>query len=281
MTDLLNNNENWKQTLRESIITGIVGTQQEVDMANENVGYYYSFYAPSFLYKYYSDNNERLETIESNQMWYSAPCKFNDTFDCDIAINEKELFENLLKLVPDKRGIKSGSYIWRQLKQEVHNQLTSLSDFFEETKRTTGISCFSELNDSLLMWAHYANNHRGMCVEYELLEINKQLKFSHVPVIYDNDRVSFNSFDENTIDKDATAMFIKSLTSKSPEWSYEKEWRIIRDDRSCGKKWDVKNNGALLEMICPRSIILGCMAKADFEHLVHEYCKKIKLTFIK
>ena len=43
------------------------------------------------------------------------------------------------------------------------------------------------------MWAHYANNHKGMCVEYELLQISEQLKFSPIPVIYTDERVSLNS----------------------------------------------------------------------------------------
>ncbi len=39
------------------------------------------------------------------------------------------------------------------------------------------IACLTETEDSLLMWSHYANNHCGMCVEYDLLSINEQLKF--------------------------------------------------------------------------------------------------------
>ena len=30
------------------------------------------------------------------------------------------------------------------------------------------MSCFSEDNDNLLMWAHYGDNHRGICVEYDI-----------------------------------------------------------------------------------------------------------------
>lgn len=98
----------------------------------------------------------------------------------------------------------------------------------------------NDLYDSLLMWAHYANNHRGMCVEYELMEINKQLGFSPVPVIYSDRKVKFNSINQDAVETDTTRNFIESLTSKSPEWSFEKEWRIIRDDGACGKNWDIE-----------------------------------------
>ena len=30
-------------------------------------------------------------------------------------------------------------------------------------------SCFSERNNSLLMWGHYADNHRGICIKFKSL----------------------------------------------------------------------------------------------------------------
>ena len=56
-----------------------------------------------------------------------------------------------------------------------------------------------------------------MCVEYELMEINKQLGFSPVPVIYSDRKVKFNSINQDAVETDTTRNFIESLTSKSPE----------------------------------------------------------------
>ena len=36
----------------------------------------------------------------------------------------------------------------------------------EEAKRQ--IACFSEQNSSTLMWGHYADCHKGFCLEYQL-----------------------------------------------------------------------------------------------------------------
>lgn len=152
---------------------------------------------------------------------------------------------------------------------------------FKKMRTTTGISCLSESEDSLLMWAHYANNHRGICVEYELIEINKQLGFSPVPVIYSAERADFSSIAQDTVEKDITKVFITSLTSKSLEWSYEKEWRIIRDDVACGVDWNIEKKGALLDMIRPSSVILGCMAKPEFQKNVQDYCKECKINLYK
>ena len=195
------------------------------------------------------------------------------------AIDEKEIFNSVLQMVPDKRGIRTGSPIWKQLKGTVNQKIREFQAEFEELRTKMGIACLSEAYDSLLMWAHYANDHRGMCVEYELLEFNRQLGFSPVPVVYSDERVSIHTIE--TLERDIQGLFVESLTSKSPEWSYEKEWRIIRDDGACGDKWEAKKNGALLAAVRPKSVTLGCMAKPEFEKLVKAYCEENQINLFR
>ena len=266
------NTDEWKKILRTAFITGMSGNQEDRIQACVDVGYYYMCYAPSSLYKYYGDNSRSLETVKNNTMWYSAPCHFNDVFDCDLAIEEKEIFDSVLQMVPDKRGIRAGSPMWKQLKGTVSQKIRAFHSNFEDLRTKMGIACLSEAYDSLLMWAHYANNHCGMCVEYELLEFNRQLGFSPVPIVYSNERVRIHTLE--TLERDIQDLFVESLTSKSPEWSYEKEWRIIRDDGACGDRWDAERNGALLAAVRPKSVTLGCMAKPEFEKSVKAYCEE-------
>ena len=273
------NAEEWKKVLRTAFITGMSGNEEDRMQAGADVGYYYMCYAPSSLYKYYRDNPRDLDAIKNNKMWYSAPCDFNDVFDCDLAIDEKEIFNSVLQMVPDKRGIRTGSPIWKQLKGTVNQKIREFQAEFEELRTKMGIACLSEAYDSLLMWAHYANDHRGMCVEYELLEFNRQLGFSPVPVVYSDERVSIHTIE--TLERDIQGLFVESLTSKSPEWSYEKEWRIIRDDGACGDKWEAKKNGALLAAVRPKSVTLGCMAKPEFEKLVKAYCEENQINLFR
>lgn len=272
----------WKKELLAKMIIGITGSSIEKTRVYDEIGYFYQCYAPASLYKYYSDTKLNFETIKNNSMWYSAPCNFNDIFDCNISIDDEKIFNNALNLFPDKRGVRTGSPMWKKLKEEINRGLYMLETQFNELRNTTGISCFSEREDSLLMWAHYANNHRGICVEYNLLNINKELGFTAVPIIYSNDRTCFDSI-ESYGEKDIWKFFIESLTSKSMEWNYEKEWRIIRDQVACGSQWDVNKKGALLKMIRPDSIILGCATNLEFEKEIMRYCddNKIKLYKMK
>lgn len=77
------------------------------------------------------------------------------------------------------------------------------------------------------------------------------------------------------------SLFIKSITSKSTDWSYEKEWRIIQDETACGPKWDDKNKGALLDTISPSSIILGCCASDELTSALMQHCQNHKIPLYK
>ena len=273
--------DEWKDTLRSELIKVLTGDSKEREQVYEEIGYYYQCCAPASLYKYYPDDQLHLKSVTNNQIWYSAPCNFNDVFDCDITIDDQKVFNKALKLFPDNRAVRPGSKIWKEFRATMKQQLQLLKTEFDRLKDTTGVSCFSESEDSLLMWAHYANNHRGICVEYDLLEINNILMFTAIPVIYSGERICFDFFDPQSIEKDTLKLFIQSLTSKSPEWNYEKEWRIIRDQSACGDKWDANKKGALLEMIRPSSITLGCAAKPEFEQEVKDYCFANKIDIYK
>ena len=275
--------ESWKQSLRSEIITALTESGQTKNQALEQVGYYYQCCAPAFLYKYYKDQSLNLDSVMSNKMWYSAPCNFNDAFDCDIAIDEQAIFNNLLPAISGGKTIRKGSPAWIQLKSNLHKQITLLENTFADQKSSMGITCLSEVPDSLLMWSHYANNHRGFCVAYNLLDLNQKLHFSAVPVFYTQDRVCLQSLslDRDKLDKETMRLFIKSITSKSTDWSYEKEWRIIRDEAACGPKWNDKNKGALLDTIPPSSIILGCCASDELTSALMQHCQNHKIPLYK
>ena len=275
--------DSWKQSLRSAIIIALTESGQTKNQALEQVGSYYQYYAPAFFYKYYTDQSLNLDSVMSNKMWYSAPCNFNDAFDCDIAIDEQAIFNNLLPAISGGKTIRKGSPAWIQLKSNLHKQITLLENTFADQKSTMGITCLSEVPDSLLMWSHYANNHRGFCVSYNLLALNQKLQFSAIPVLYTQERVCLRSIplDQDALNKETMSLFIQSLTSKSPEWSYEKEWRIIRDEDSCGSKWDNKAKGALLDTVSPSAIILGCCASDELTATLKQHCQNHKIPLYK
>ena len=91
-----------------------------------------------------------------------------------------------------------------------------------------GICCFSEEYDNPLLWSHYGDQHRGICIGYSLdRKPTPELK----KVRYGGDRTVTTSLLEQALlkkDADAIAQLDADvLLRKAPEWSYEKEWRLI------------------------------------------------------
>lgn len=277
----MNENTQWKISLQKAVAESVIHNMNVSSELLNQVGYYYQCYAPCYVYKYFPDDTVRFESIKNNQMWYSAPIRFNDPFDSDFPIDVNKVFESILKQYPDSRGIKRGSRMWLELRGLMTKEMNNLRETMKNIRYTTGVTCFSESFDSLLMWAHYAHNHHGICVEYELHRFIDDLKLIPVPTIYTIDRPCLQSFDLSSPETEATRLFIHGLTTKSTEWSYEKEWRIIQDEGACGETWDSVNHGALLPSVKPKSIILGCEAQEAFVDEVKRYCQECRINLFR
>lgn len=106
--------------------------------------------------------------------------------------------------------------------------------------------CMSECNNSNLMWSHYARNHEGICVEYDLKRLENdphKILNNLFPIVYRNQRhiirnidslvdshLALNKaiaehyeYDGNECLDDILPLFL----TKSLDWEYEKEWRIV------------------------------------------------------
>jgi hypothetical protein len=78
------------------------------------------------------------------------------------------------------------------------------------------ICCFSEVLDSELMFAHYASNHRGVCLTYE---IDGQNLFK---ITYSETLPRLSVFEINS-----TELLHARFLTKSLLWAYEKAWRLV------------------------------------------------------
>jgi hypothetical protein len=112
-----------------------------------------------------------------------------------------------------------------------------------------GVLTLSQLCDHILLWAHYADSHRGICLEFDVANAN----FERLcPVRYTNDCPRFDEVVETIgvhhLDRERTGLLAnvaykaathelprdaicywtgRWLYSKSPNWSYEDEWRSV------------------------------------------------------
>lgn len=93
----------------------------------------------------------------------------------------------------------------------------------EEVLKGIGVVCYSETNSNILMWSHYADSHKGLCFEFdsEKKPIKQWKNFKFHPIIYSNER-KIDILTDGYVNS-----FFKLLTTKSLDWNYEKEHRLI------------------------------------------------------
>ncbi|MNG91747.1 hypothetical protein D3C85_1006890 [compost metagenome] len=108
-----------------------------------------------------------------------------------------------------------------------------------KTIRRSAVFSLSESNRSLLMWAHYADQHRGFVIgiEDDFLSLDAKkpipsnLIYTPTPVKVNYDTVRFDVSEFNPLEENfnhiTRLLAMKMLTTKSDDWLYEKEHRVI------------------------------------------------------
>jgi hypothetical protein len=194
---------------------------------------------PKSLYKYQAHSTNALENLKSRQIWFSAPARFNDPYDCGISVIQTFSDSDLLTLFDYCRSdaaTNPTAFDVMYLTDGVPN-----SRFREEVARGSesafnkqrsiqfeqrGVACFSRKNDDLLMWSHYADGHRGFCLEFDgTLEpffLARQVKYlGEIPKL-NPIQILTNS------EKDHLFEVLK--LTKAQCWSYEEEWRLCHKE---------------------------------------------------
>jgi hypothetical protein len=96
-----------------------------------------------------------------------------------------------------------------------------------------GLACLSAKNDDLLMWGHYGDGHRGLCLEFDT---SKQPFIHARQVVYSNTVPLFSPVD--VLEGDVDSMLEALVLTKHSSWSYEQEWRVPARAPHAAVKYD-------------------------------------------
>lgn len=206
---------------------------------------------PTKLYKYRPFGVRSLRSITEAEAFYAKPTSFNDPLDTHPTIEadldrgslERLLFKLLIQKEDRQSAANQIGYL-RYLSTEygdyetdaqVENYLKRLlaSDIktaVDKELGNAGILSLSATWRSALMWSHYADEHRGICIEYDTRDQEhpklRSVSYRAPRAIKTSDLWRWKMRD------DAAAKDIVLQTyfySKSSEWKYEKEWRDVAD----------------------------------------------------
>ena len=133
------------------------------------------------------DKKAALNTIETRRLRISRIDRLNDPFEF-LAAN-----------LSDKRIREAFMHVKKAL------------------SLTKGIICFSENWENPVLWAHYADKYRGICLKFEVTTEEELGKINYI-----QDRIEC---DEHITEEQMQA----TLYSKFEHWRYEDEWRLFRE----------------------------------------------------
>jgi hypothetical protein len=188
---------------------------------------------PPRLFKYEPATLQSLRNLKTQTIYFGSPKDFNDPYDCALAPrvkppNQEQISWFRAQAARDLRLAPVGLAELAQMPDEQLRDLMlskstqvvakSIQEFFE----TKGVTCFSETNESLLMWSHYASRGQGLCLEFDTAhppfdQFRKVEYESDLPEIDLTKALIENKFDE----------VLRLYCTKSKYWEYEKEWRGI------------------------------------------------------
>jgi len=202
---------------------------------------------PKIVYKYRSwgefiegkweQNINSKNIIEKQEIYIPSPKHFNDPFDCKIPIAydliSKDLiiarkffervlfnnFPNLSSLEKEQRVIELMAT--RQKYDENYvDQFNSETESILENQMS--VYCVTPLNNNILMWAHYAASHTGICIGFNSNKIFNYFRIGSMVEYKDSYPIISPAEDHYEIE-DIKQQFY----TKSSHWDYEIEYRLM------------------------------------------------------
>lgn len=187
------------------------------------------------LYHYESLNPDYLtDSLVNRRVHFSSPQHFNDPWDCRPWFDPTEVSDPFLRLkwveflerhmTPALEAVLlSHGRKWRNdvnfLTKTIEKMTATIWQLNAERWR---IYCLTPHPDSTLMWSHYGDRHRGICLEFDA---SVPIVGNALQVIYREflPPISASSFED-------LGEMASMLLHKSSDWRYEDEYRIMARD---------------------------------------------------
>ncbi len=175
-------------------------------------------------YAYRTTNKYLLDSLKNETLSMSSPTTFNDPFDCPILELLTLYGDDISRLISEsyKECLKITCFVKNT---KVQPKLDNDHNLIWEQKHDNDPEEY--LND--LMWAHYADNHKGVCIKYHFN--NDMTKFADEAksqVAYFRD-VEYTS-DMDSYRKNGAINLQDAFFAKGQAWEYENELRLLSYD---------------------------------------------------
>ncbi|WP_053979998.1 DUF2971 domain-containing protein [Marinagarivorans algicola] len=222
-----------------------------------------------WIFYKYSDFEGAKCILTKGTLKFDKPSAFNDPFDC-LPANSKVTFDN-----PELANKLRNQYGREPTLSETMANANNFSrpEYHKINAEDLRVLCLTKNPDNLLMWSHYAGQHKGCCFEFDLRYdfeksgLNSGDNWVPMAVCYKADRPQLSPFAKGRM-KDA-------ILTKSIEWKYEKEWRILRLNNVDSPD----NNTVEYPKQFLKCVIIGCNMSPEHKKIIIAAVNKINHDF--
>jgi len=181
-----------------------------------------------YVFRYRQNNDHTLSEISESYVYYPTNEKLNDPFDANHElINIPNDNAEILKLA-ETLAAKFDNSIAKQYFENVYlNDPKSLYKFISENIKeffsNFGVACFTISPVNIMLWATYANNHQGICIQYNT-DLDRNF-FEDIRLMEYVDKFQRIDYSPENEHESMMNLFFKKLEV----WRYEYELRLIKE----------------------------------------------------
>ena len=199
------------------------------------------------LFKFQPINNYTLMGLINQTLFYGKPSSLNDPLE--FQMGDEVCSNEFLTGLAEKGKI--------TLSNNPNHDREKLRTYIKKSIDEFGVLSLTARDDSQVMWAHYAANHKGICLGFDFPddlvgeEVDEVIYNTGLPILEDKSSVVWS---KETVGK--------VMLTKNIDWQYEKEYRII--EKTGNESYSYSKNTKL------QSVAFGLRSsKEDIELVKH------------
>ena len=217
---------------------------------------------PISLFKFRSGNEDDLDSLHNDYLWFPACEDLNDPFEAMAFIDDENVNAAMYKKVREEINQKYQDSSFRHAR---NNNLDDkvfvrnwVNNFIATWRQQTTVFSSSKgyqfspdrpnephVLSSMALWGHYANGLRGYCIEFDFIELEKSLKsrnkgrnigssdvyYSDLSLPEISLKTCMEGFIDDNFDKTRDEVQKAFSTKHKGTWEYEQEVRLFGTEK--------------------------------------------------
>lgn len=234
--------------------------------------------SPRRLYKYRRFNTATLRLLSQSEVYYADPAVFNDPLDCrpvvqidtDVKTLEKVCYRMLVLAGNKQKALdRMEHHRYMSTQQgDFRKDSAAIDDYTEslrsevtgllyEQMRTFGVLSMAARWNCPLMWSHYADEHKGVCIEFDVTDHRcdhlSAVDYDTAGLIKASDLFAWKVRGSQSAQRVIWNAF---FYAKAKQWRYEREWRDVAR-KSGAQDTPLKLNAIYFGLRCDYAVVVA------------------------